>query len=65
MASAQLKASVMQETGCSERTYKQACSELAKSGEITKYQLSQPGGIRSWFTRLAYRGEESCTLANI
>lgn len=65
MASSQLKSAVLQEAGCSERTYKQAYSELVKSGEIAKYQLNQKDGVRGWFTRLAYRGETDCTETNI
>lgn len=48
--SAQLKASVLKEIGCSERTYKAAYSELVKAGEISKRQIRQQDGNNRWFT---------------
>ncbi len=53
MASNQLRAAVLSELGCSERTYIRAYGELIKSGQITKYQLSQRDGSRGWFTALS------------
>lgn len=57
MASSELRAAVIQETGCSQGTYNRAYGDLVKSGEIAKFQLNQPGGVRGWFTRLCYQGE--------
>ena len=57
MPSNELRAAVLQEVGCSDGTYNRAYTELIKSGEITKYQLNQKGGVRGWFTRLPYRSE--------
>lgn len=48
--SAHLKAEVLKETGCSERTYKTAYSDLVKSGEISKRQIRQQGGSNRWYT---------------
>lgn len=53
MASNQLRAAVLSELGCSERTYIRAYGELIKSGQITKHQLSQRDGSRGWFTTLS------------
>lgn len=63
MASAQLKSEIMKETGCSERTYKQAYSDLVKSGEITKRTIRQKDGTNKWYT-LLYCGETNCTDEN-
>ena len=57
MASSELRAAVIQETGCSQRTYERVYRSLIESGEIAKFQLNQPGGIRGWFTRLCYQSE--------
>lgn len=65
MANPQLKAAVMKETGCGDRTYQRAYTDLVKSGEINKYMLNQKDGIRGWFTRLLYRGETSGEETNI
>ena len=50
-------AAVIQETECSQGTYNRTYGDLVKSGEIAKFMLNQPGGIRGWFTRLCYQGE--------
>ena len=63
MASAQLKSEIMKETGCSERTYKQAYSDLVKSGNITKRTIRQKDGTNKWYT-LLYCGETNCTDEN-
>ena len=65
MPSTQLRAEVMKEMGCSEPTYKRAYANLVKTKEITKYQLSQKDGTRSWFTRLDHCGGTSDTVINI
>ena len=54
MPSTQLRAEVMKEMGCSEKTYNRAYGELAKSGEIKKQQFNQKNGTRGWFTFLGY-----------
>ena len=65
MASSELRAAVVQEIGCSERTYKSAYAELVKAGDIGKYQLNQKNGSRGWFTQLAYQNKTGCTETNI
>lgn len=65
MPNTQLRAEVMKEMGCSEPTYKRAYADLVKTKEITKYQLSQKDGTRSWFTRLDHCGGTSDTVINI
>ena len=65
MPNTQLRAEVMKEMGCSEPTYKRAYANLVKTKEITKYQLSQKDGTRSWFTRLDHCGGTSDTVINI
>lgn len=57
MASNELRAAVMQESGCSQGTYNRAYGDLVKSGEIEKFQLNQKGGLRGWFTRLPLQSE--------
>ena len=37
--------------------YNRAYGDLVKSGEIAKFMLTHPGGVRGWFTRLCYQGE--------
>lgn len=54
MPNTQLRAEVMKEMGCSEKTYNRAYSELAKSGKIKKQQFNQKNGTRGWFTFLGY-----------
>ena len=56
MPNTQLRAEVVKETGCSEKTYNRAYGELVKSGEIKKQQLSQQDGARSWYTFLGHWG---------
>ena len=56
MPNTQLRAEVVRETGCSEKTYNRAYGELVKSGEIKKQQLSQQDGARSWYTFLGHWG---------
>ena len=60
----QLKTAVMQEIGCSERTYKQAYSELVKSGEVVKRTIRQKDGKNKWFSYFG-RSESDCTDGNI
>lgn len=61
MESSQLKSAVMQEIGCSERTYKGAYSELVKSGEVQKRTIRQKDGKNKWYSFL-YCGETDCTV---
>lgn len=65
MASNELRAAVVREIGCSDKTYNRAYSELVKSKEIIKYQLNQKDGVRGWFTRLAYCSETDGQEINI
>ena len=61
MESAQLKSAVMQEIGCSERTYKSAYSDLVKSGEVQKRTIRQRDGKNKWYSFL-YCSETDCTV---
>ena len=61
MESSQLKSAVMQEIGCSERTYKGAYSELVKSGEVQKRTIRQKDGKNKWYSFL-YCSETACTV---
>ena len=61
MESSQLKSAVMQEIGCSERTYKGAYSELVKSGEVQKRTIRQKDGKNKWYSFL-YCSETDCTV---
>ena len=54
MPSTQLRAEVMKEMGCSEKTYNRAYSELAKSGEILKRAIRQKDGKNLWCSFLPY-----------
>ena len=61
MGSNELRAAVMQEVGSSERTYKQAYSELVKSGEIIKKTIRQKDGRNKAFTFFR-QSEADCTV---
>ena len=52
----QLRAEVMKEMGCSDRTYTRAYGELVKSGEVVKRQIIQKDGGHSWFSYLPHCG---------
>ena len=52
MASNELRAAVMQEIGCSDRTYNRAYSELVRSGEVTKCTIRQRDGRNKWYSSL-------------
>ena len=54
MPNTQLRAEVMKEMGCSEKTYNRAYSELAKSGEILKRAIRQKDGKNLWCSFLPY-----------
>ena len=56
MPSTQLRAEVMKEMGCSDRTYTRAYGELVKSGEVVKRQIIQKDGGHSWFSYLPHCG---------
>lgn len=64
MMSSQLKTAVIQEVGCSERTYGQVYAELVKSDEIAKHVIRQKDGRNKWYTFL-YCGETDCIDGNI
>lgn len=55
MESDKLRFEVMGETGCSERTYKRARSELKEAGNIDAKQIRQKDGVNKWYT--FYRGD--------
>ena len=61
MASSELRAAVVKEIGCSERTYKSAYAELVKAGDISKRPIRQRDGTNKWYSFL-YQGETGCTL---
>ena len=61
MASSELRAAVVKEIGCSERTYKSAYAELVKAGDIGKRPIRQRDGTNKWYSFL-YQGETGCTL---
>ena len=52
MASSELRAAVVQEIGCSDRTYNRAYSELVRSGEVTKCTIRQRDGRNKWYSSL-------------
>ena len=52
MASSELRAAVVKEIGCSERTYNRAYSELVRSGEVTKCTIRQRDGRNKWYSSL-------------
>lgn len=52
MPSTQLRAEVMKEMGCSDRTYIRAYGNLIKSGEITKKNIRQQDGKNQWYSFL-------------
>ena len=52
MASSELRAAVVKEIGCSERTYNRAYSELVRSGEVPKCTLRQRDGRNKWYSSL-------------
>ena len=56
MPNTQLRAEVMKEMGCSDRTYTRAYGELVKSGEVVKRQIIQKDGGHSWFSYLPHCG---------
>ena len=52
MPNTQLRAEVVRETGCSDRTYNRAYGELVKSGEVVKKNLRQKDGQSQWYSFL-------------
>ena len=52
MASSELRAAVVKEIGCSDRTYNRAYSELVRSGEVTKCTIRQRDGRNKWYSSL-------------
>ena len=52
MPSTQLRAEVMKEMGCSEKTYERAYVTLTKSGEVVKKNLRQQDGRNQWYSFL-------------
>ena len=52
MASNELRTAVMQEIGCSDRTYNRAYGELVKSGKVTKHIIRQRDGRNKWYSSL-------------
>ena len=54
MPNTQLRAEVVRETGCSEKTYNRAYGELVKSGEVVKRVIRQKDGTNSWYSFSSY-----------
>ena len=54
MSNTQLRAEVVKETGCSEKTYNRAYGELVKSGEVVKRVIRQKDGTNSWYSSSSY-----------
>lgn len=52
MPNTQLRAEVMKEMGCSEKTYERAYVTLTKSGEVVKKNLRQQDGRNQWYSFL-------------
>ncbi|WP_158386837.1 AAA family ATPase [Faecalibacterium prausnitzii] len=52
MPNTQLRAEVMKEMGCSDRTYIRAYGNLIKSGEIIKKNIRQQDGKNQWYSFL-------------
>ena len=52
MPNTQLRAEVVRETGCSDRTYERAYGTLIKSGEVVKKNLRQQDGQNQWYSFL-------------
>lgn len=60
MESEKLRLAVMDETGCSERTYKRAKADLKNAGNIETKQIRQKDGTNKWY--VFYCGETSGPL---
>lgn len=60
MESDKLRLAVMDETGCSERTYKRAKADLKEAGNIAIKQLRQRDGVNKWY--IFYRGNSDDPL---
>lgn len=65
LPSNQLRTEVLREIGCSERTYNRAYGELVKAGEITKRQITQKSGERSWYSFLSDSSKLDGKVGNI
>ena len=55
MESEKLRIAVMEETGCSEKTYKRARADLKDAGNIETKQIRQKDGVNKWY--IFYRGD--------
>ena len=50
MASSELRTAVMQEIGCSDRTYERAYADLVRSGDVKKHTIRQKDGKNRWYS---------------
>ena len=50
MASSELRAAVVKEIGCSERTYERAYADLVRSGDVKKHTIRQKDGKNRWYS---------------
>ena len=50
MASNELRTAVMQEIGCSDRTYERAYADLVRSGDVKKHTIRQKDGKNRWYS---------------
>ena len=50
MASSELRAAVVKEIGCSDRTYERAYADLVRSGDVKKHTIRQKDGKNRWYS---------------
>ena len=50
MASNELRAAVVKEIGCSDRTYERAYADLVRSGDVKKHTIRQKDGKNRWYS---------------
>ena len=50
MASSELRAAVVKEIGCSDRTYERAYADLVRSGDVKKHTIRQKDGKNKWYS---------------
>ena len=50
MSSSELRAAVVKEIGCSDRTYERAYADLVRSGDVKKHTIRQKDGKNRWYS---------------
>ena len=58
MASSELRAAVVKEIGCSDRTYERAYADLVRSGDVKKHTIRQKDGKNRWYSYYSGTGGE-------